>query len=675
METIRDAFIAAAFTGSAQADSNEEISPTAPWPAAPDSNQTIETNEGIEHTATGSAPEDSNAGIQPAGVDFDIETNAGADIATLVDVVARRLQDNIFPMVQPKDVQDCEVAQQTLTLAEQCEVVELQSFMDDERAKFLESDVVSPNIPPAMKNAHFARDSYYYLMRRFLVEKSLRERMFAHRVVANVFIPLVPATVLNAGTLQKTAAHVCSLMQAINIPGADAMLWKKWALLEENCVPYSEEPLSQIFEEFLKDEYYATLEEAIRLHDSYPKVKVSVDKNASTPEEIEERTKLVQSLSQQQLENVENEVRSQWAELSKQFPANIRAKQQAEAPKKFWEKHYYSVMAQLYQDVPSSTTSQSGSEALCALSSTSLIPVVAAADVTSCTQSGSASTADLDPSTTSHSGSASTGNVEPITTAVFGISSLLDGTAYLTEVPMATIWNQEFLSSKNILEAEKESNGPYEGWLIYHPDAARMVKVRDYSKSPSKRSSEDAQKIEKEVLDLVLLDDTGPVMVSLWGDNVSSFFSQKQSRAGKERHLVNLSVVSSSKLQKNDWNGVSLSTIRCVSSVAARGQNLPTQVTITDQRSSPFIDQVRFVTPGPQACITSFQTLRSIFIAPFRGTFAGMVADVQGASESVRGNAKKFFNLVDANGYWILCCALGRNAGNQALYVGAVIVI
>ena len=57
----------------------------------------------------------------------------------------------------------------------------------------------------------------------------------------------------------------------------------------------------------------------------------------------------------------------------------------------------------------------------------------------------------------------------------------------------------------------------YDGWLIRTADEKRTVKVKDYMESPSKRSLNDEDKFEKGVLDVVLVDDTGPIMVSPWG--------------------------------------------------------------------------------------------------------------------------------------------------------------
>ena len=67
----------------------------------------------------------------------------------------------------------------------------------------------------------------------------------------------------------------------------------------------------------------------------------------------------------------------------------------------------------------------------------------------------------------------------------------------------------------------------YDGWLIHTASEKRAVNVKDFMKSPSKRSLDDQEKIDKDVLDIILVDDTGLIMVSLWGSCVESFLVRK----------------------------------------------------------------------------------------------------------------------------------------------------
>ena len=39
------------------------------------------------------------------------------------------------------------------------------------------------------------------------------------------------------------------------------------------------------------------------------------------------------------------------------------------------------------------------------------------------------------------------------------------------------------------------------------------------------------------------------------------------------------------------------------------------------------------------------------------------------------GNPKLLFDIVDEVGYWMRCCAVGRNAGARALVAGNVVVM
>ena len=61
---------------------------------------------------------------------------------------------------------------------------------------------------------------------------------------------------------------------------------------------------------------------------------------------------------------------------------------------------------------------------------------------------------------------------------------------------------------------------------------------------------------------------------------------------------------------------------------------------------------------------------------PFRGTFCGIVVDVQQSlDESQSGNPKLSFNLIDRLGTWFTCCAIGQHALSKALVRGNAVVL
>ena len=54
----------------------------------------------------------------------------GTALAALVDMIDKRLEEKLFPMVQPKEVPNPLAAEQTLSLVQKCETGEIQSFLE-----------------------------------------------------------------------------------------------------------------------------------------------------------------------------------------------------------------------------------------------------------------------------------------------------------------------------------------------------------------------------------------------------------------------------------------------------------------------------------------------------------------------------------------------------------------
>ena len=268
------------------------------------------------------------------------------------------------------------------------------------------------------------------------------------------------------------------------------------------------------------------------------------------------------------------------------------------------------------------------------------------------------------------------------TVEVFGIEALVDGTAFNEETTdLQEAHTTPFVCSKSVLEGTvKEKIVQYEGWLIHSAEEPRTVKVPDFNRSPSKRKASDmSEKQDKEILDIVLLDNTGPLMVTLWGDCVTSFFEQKrnlpQGTQANQKSIVHLSALTYGKLPNSEWNGVCLSTIKVMSTMEARSKAAATVVTFMTLPSSPYLTKEKFDIPRPPACVALFSPCKNKMKAPFRGTFCGTVANTQDMEETVRGKQKLYFDLVDSSGTWFLCCAMGMHARNKSLKDGAQVVL
>ena len=71
-----------------------------------------------------------------------------------------------------------------------------------------------------------------------------------------------------------------------------------------------------------------------------------------------------------------------------------------------------------------------------------------------------------------------------------------------------------------------------------------------------------------------------------------------------------------------------------------------------------------------------FRYMRLLPKPPFRRTFKGCLADVsKEVITSSTGHLKKTFQIVDAAGYYITCCALGHTADSKALENNETVVI
>ena len=159
-------------------------------------------------------------------------------------------------------------------------------------------------------------------------------------------------------------------------------------------------------------------------------------------------------------------------------------------------------------------------------------------------------------------------------------------------------------------------------------------------KSQSKRSYE--EKIDKDVLDIILVDDTGPIMVSLWGNCVDSFLERKTRMEPDAFPLVSFSALSVTTLQQNDWNGRTLSVIHVSNTVEGRRSVADTEITFISSSPSQFISKgITFQVPRGYACTSNFATVKDNLKAPFRGSFRGSKGVVFiRANESMRSEKR-----------------------------------
>ena len=126
---------------------------------------------------------------------------------------------------------------------------------------------------------------------------------------------------------------------------------------------------------------------------------------------------------------------------------------------------------------------------------------------------------------------------------------------------------------------------------------------------------------------------------------------------------------------RSTWNGVVLTSMNMLQSVDAIGARAGTRISSVSSPQSPYMKANLYKTPTFPQCLSDFRAVRQKLVAPFRGTFRGIVVNVLEVDSTLQGEPKVEFELVDSNGAWIKCCAIGRHVEQSPLKHGLEIVM
>ena len=233
--------------------------------------------------------------------------------------------------------------------------------------------------------------------------------------------------------------------------------------------------------------------------------------------------------------------------------------------------------------------------------------------------------------------------------------ALMSGTAYA--VPGALVQQVTTVSSRMILEhQEVGSYVNFEGVLLHCDADARSLPKRDSEASPKKARG------ASEIIDMVLLDGTGPVLFSFAGCQEVEVFLEAFRASSATQKFVSVTKARVAEVVVNAWNGVALTPMRVLHTVPSVGATIGTTVALIQTSTSPFVTKAKYEVPSSGACVSIFETVASRLRAPFRGTFRGVVREVQAMEMTQSGSPKLCFKLMDRVGCYIQCCALHHNA-------------
>ena len=603
------------------------------------------------------------------------EDHVSEDVTALMDLMEERRVGGKSILVEPADLLSKEAqasAECSLSLVDPLEYVELKSFIEAELERKLQSMPVNVALPHKVRVATEQRENYYFWMRQYLVKKSLHRRVFAHKMTGDLFVALIPPHSLAEPNMRHEALTCACAMTQASLPSFDTALWSAWKQKEEIFALLDDElDLDHEFMKFLVQQYYPTMQEVLSKHAAsifqyVPPVPVD---HAASQVEVEERQKALKQVDAQVVEDVDRILAKKWDDFVGVCDATVQALCQTGKPsKKFVFKNYYSTLFQVLSDHSKGQTAHQCSASGHVRDSTSSLEVPTAVASTFCDPA--VIFAGAAPSLQGTFNSA----VSQVP-SFWGMDALLTGQAMATEVaPQCQV---EFMSAAEILQATPKTKCKFEGILLRCDSEPRQFQSTPLT-SPRKRRA-DEEDSEKVALDLLLGDQTGPVMVTLWADMAKSFVDdvadQRARVTGTASLVVSFDIVEVTSLPKNQWNGRCLTSMRVLQTLPPAKERVGTKVSIGKPPMSPFLTSGRFAVPSGEVCISQFSQVKTRCIAPFRGTFKGVVVDLQDLDFSRSGNEVRRFKLVDAAGSFFQCAAMAQNAKSGALQENYEVVV
>ena len=464
----------------------------------------------------------------------------------------------------------------------------------------------------------------------------------------DVFIPKVSSDYnASQSEIQRRDSWV-SKLTASDVSKIEEKLFEKWSAYKASLPTFVPQPLSVAPpEDYVLQEFWLTVESYVKatLGKNRPLLVPKVESGyLASQVQKQDRDAWISRLDSSHEAVIDKMVQDKWVSYKGGLRKACQSNLPEQAPLAFVEEEYWNVVEEIAKQMPFAF--------------------------------------QADPWTMNESSSSSTHRGDD--NMVYGISSLVDDSAFDKEAVCTEEPVGDFASSRMLLEGSyTSSNGIYEGWLLSNDPEERQVQVpvRGNASSPAKRSvNGEMKKQEKTVLDLLLLDNTGPIIVTLWGTLATEFLMQRQNVANQKpdcsKILVKLQNFRIAALPKNDWNGESLTAIKILHSKETLGTKTGSILSVSTTASSPYISSGSFEVPSVPACISNYASVRAKMArAPFRGTFFGTIVEVEDMQETQSGQGKKYFAVADSSGCWIPFCAVAHNATSKALRVGNQVVL
>ena len=240
--------------------------------------------------------------------------------------VAERVEANSWPLVRPDDYEG-DVAQQDVAknfekhynlfqLRE--DYVEIQSYLDAEKSKFMESNPLTDEIPFKLREVKFMRDNYYKLTSRFYLKKTLEQRDFLHRMQDDIFLPVIPMASIKDTVKAIAGATVMMKVRQHHIPKFDDALWESFEKLWGLYDPKPDDQLAT-FEQFIHASYIEIIEKVVNgtAEQDPPTFEPLYEVSLGTEdkEEIRTRENLIRQAQPEDGDNVDVRLKKKWGAI------------------------------------------------------------------------------------------------------------------------------------------------------------------------------------------------------------------------------------------------------------------------------------------------------------------------------------------------------------------------
>ena len=219
---------------------------------------------GASPQGAGAEDEEESATIVHEFSQAETEDNADTDrLSVLVDKIEERRDDGHFIMIEPSDLVTEEaqaMAKHILSFVNVEEYEDLKNFIEAKLEQHVLGLPCNDDMLQKVREAMEQRDHYYLWVVQYLVKTSLHRKIFAHKMIGNTFIALLPPPSCPDTISRDEALSSAMSMTAAVLPSFDTALWNRWKASEEVVDRVNAEiDLDEEFMKFLVEHYYPTM--------------------------------------------------------------------------------------------------------------------------------------------------------------------------------------------------------------------------------------------------------------------------------------------------------------------------------------------------------------------------------------------------------------------------------